>query len=261
MTDLQLTGAATTSDAYTVTDHTIPSGKWAFDSGVTEVFENMLERSIPSYRTMRTLTSELAAYALMNSPASFPTVVDLGASRGGAIAALKSHKNVPPSVEYTALETSAPMLAVLRERFRAERYVQVEECDLKYASNAMQCLQPASVDVILSVLTLMFVPMEHRLRVMQVMHDALRPGGFFLYVEKVLGANALVDDVLTSCYYDMKRSNGYSQDEIDSKRVSLEGVLVPLTVDMHMSMLRAAGFRHVDVYFRHHNFCGMLAIK
>ena len=30
-------------------DETMPEGPWEFDKGVTEVFEDMLERSIPDY--------------------------------------------------------------------------------------------------------------------------------------------------------------------------------------------------------------------
>ena len=59
----------------------IPEGRWVFDVGVANVFEDMLERSIPQYETMRDAVSRLGvAYMRANT-----RVVDLGCSEGGGI--------------------------------------------------------------------------------------------------------------------------------------------------------------------------------
>ncbi|MGH3921557.1 MAG: hypothetical protein ACRDS1_01640 [Pseudonocardiaceae bacterium] len=42
----------------------------------------------------------------------------------------------------------------------------------------------------------------------------------------------------------------YTQEEIDRKRLSLEGVLVPVTAKWNVEMLRAAGFQQVDCFWR-----------
>ena len=42
-------------------DTTMPDGAWEFDSDVTAVFEDMLERSIPDYGKMRVLADRMAA--------------------------------------------------------------------------------------------------------------------------------------------------------------------------------------------------------
>ena len=78
-------------------------------------------------------------------------------------------------------------------------------------------------------------------------------------VEKVLGSTSWADDQLVTAYYDHKRDAGYSQDEIDRKRLSLEGVLVPQTEEANVAMLRAEGFRDVTPFWRHLNFAGWLA--
>ena len=62
--------------------------------------------------------------------------------------------------------------------------------------------------------------------------------------------------------YRMKKSNsGYSIDEIDRKSASLEGVLVPVTAKWNEDMLREAGFKSVDCFWRWMNFAGWIAIK
>jgi tRNA (cmo5U34)-methyltransferase len=55
--------------------------------------------------------------------------------------------------------------------------------------------------------------------------------------------------------------NGYSQDEIERKRLSLEGALVPLTARFNEELLRGAGFDQVDCFWRWSNFAGWLAIR
>ena len=35
-----------------LTDRTMPEGRWEFDEDVTDVFDNMLARSIPQYETI-----------------------------------------------------------------------------------------------------------------------------------------------------------------------------------------------------------------
>src|SRR5882724_9226717 len=47
-----------------------------------------------------------------------------------------------------------------------------------------------SASVILSVLTIQFTPMEHRLRILEDVHASLLPGGALIFVEKVIGMTA-----------------------------------------------------------------------
>jgi hypothetical protein len=62
-------------------------------------------------------------------------------------------------------------------------------------------------------------------------------------------------------YYGMKAQNGYTQEQIERKRLSLEGVLVPVTARWNEEMLAAAGFTQIDCFWRWMNFAGWIAIK
>ena len=83
--------------------------------------------------------------------------------------------------------------------------------------------------MILSVLTLIFVPIECRQSLLSKVYRALLPGGALIVVEKVLGATAEIDELMVRLYYDKKRESGYTQEQIERKRLSLQGVLVPVT--------------------------------
>jgi tRNA (cmo5U34)-methyltransferase len=81
-----------------------------------------------------------------------------------------------------------------------------------------------------------------------------------IVVEKILGGDSAADRLLVDAYYATKRANGYTTDEIETKRKSLQGVLVPLTAEGNIAMLRAEGFK-VSQFWQALNFASWLAVK
>jgi len=230
----------------------LPGDKWEFDGAVTECFEDMLRRSIPQYDAMRAAVFSLACRYQKPKTA----IVDLGASRGDALAPLLDKFGAYNS--WVAVEVSPPMLKVLRQRFAGwitNGLLTISDTDLRTG------FPPVQASVILSVLTLQFTPIEYRQQIVKRAFDALTPGGALLLVEKIIGATAELDEVMVERYYDFKRESGYTEDEIQRKRMALEGVLVPLTAEWNETLLRRCGFRHVDCFWRWMNFAGWVAVK
>lgn len=226
--------------------------RWAFDGEVTKVFEDMLWRSIPGYAAMRQLCEKIAARHIR--PRS--TVVDLGCSRGGAIANLIATVDPTHMVSFVGAEISDPMLEAARDRFKGDPMVRIDKVDLR---RAFPEVATGSASVVMAILTLQFVPIEHRARVVRRSREALRDGGVLIVVEKVLGETSWGDDQLIEDYYDFKRANGYSDDEIDRKRLALEGILVSQRATTNVEMLRGEGFHEVEQFWQHLNFCGWIA--
>ena len=183
-------------------------------------------------------------------------VVDLGCSRGDSVAPFM--KTFGSTVHFVGVEVSPHMLSAARARFEEE----VEAGTFELLDLDLSRTYPdAKASLTLAVLTLQFIPLEHRLRVVQEVYDRTLPGGAFILVEKVLGSSAPVDAILTDLYEDLKRRNGYTQQNIDRKRLSLEGVLVPLTAGWNENLLRRAGFGDVECFWRSLNFAGWVAVK
>lgn len=226
--------------------------KWEFNADVTSVFADMLSRSIPGYDAMRELTSKLAyQFATDNT-----WVIDLGCSQGGALKDVLYSRGALN--RYLGLEISDPMIAAAHENLAGyiqTGLVEIRKLDLRHK------FPPIKASVIQSIFTLQFVPIEHRMRVMRRVYDSLLPGGAFLFAEKILGVNSNIDDLMVARYLDIKRAHGYTEQQIQSKKESLEGVLVPLTAGMNESMIREAGFTEFDCYWRHLNFCAWLCVK
>ena len=229
-----------------------PEGRWTFDDEVTRVFDDMLARSIPELATMRSLVFEVGQRFVRPDT----SVVDLGCSRGDSVAALIAAFG--PTVHFVGVEVSPPMLSAARARFGEE----IEAGTFELLDLDLRLTYPAAkASLTLAVLTLQFVPLEHRLRIVQDAYDRTLPGGALILVEKVLGSSPTTDAILVDLYEGLKRRNGYTQQDIDRKRLSLEGVLVPLTAGGNEDLLRSAGFDDVECIWRSLNFAGWVAVK
>lgn len=227
-------------------DEIVAGNKWVFDTAVTAVFDDMLARSIPDYFGMRRLTTELAIKFAQEQT----TIVDLGCSRGAALRPVID--GAGDRCAYLGIEISEPMRAAARQTIPEATIL---DLDLRDAYPQV----PASVT--LAVLTMQFVPIEYRQRILGQAYQNTVPGGAILLVEKVLGSDAYLDQVFVDTYLARKGENGYTQEQITAKRRSLEGVLVPVTADWNVDLLKRAGFWHVDCYWRHLNFAAWIGVK
>ncbi len=230
-------------------DEVKPGDKWSFDADVTRVFDDMLRRSIPQYDVMRDACVNLGS--LYVQPET--DIVDLGCSRGEALVPFIERFGRQNS--FVGCEISEPMLDACRTRFAGLDTVRIERCDLRSEYPAVRA------SVTLCILTLQFTPIEYRHEILTNIFEHTTGGGALVLVEKILGNSSTIDRSFIDCYYHLKSDNGYSQDAIDRKRHSLEGVLVPVTARWNEELLHAAGFTHVDCFWRWMNFAGWVAVK
>lgn len=242
-----------------IKDSVMPDGKWEFDEKVTDCFEDMLSRSIPQYDLMRESSANLVYDVIKNSKCKKETfnILDIGCSDGLMIKKLMNKFN--GEGYYTGVDISEPMLKKAKYRFLDDiinRKVKIENCDLRtdYPSGIY--------DAVTSILSVQFTPIEYRQHIIQNIYNSLSPtNGCFIMVEKVLGNTDGINKLFVKNYYDMKKQNGYTEEQIERKRLSLEGVLVPVTSDWNVDLLKQAGFRQIDVFWKWMNFVGYIAFK
>jgi tRNA (cmo5U34)-methyltransferase len=239
------------SDEATSLGH-MPEGRWAFDSAATAVFSDMLRRSIPEYAAMRDAVLSLGSKFVR--PGTH--IVDLGCSRGDALAPFIARFG--PLNSYDGVEVSQPMLSAARERFATDieqGLVSIDDLDLRTDYPKVEA------SVTLCVLSLQFIPIDHRQRILHEAFTNTVPGGALILVEKVLGACNTINNVMIDIYHGRKKAAGYSDNEVERKRLALEGVLVPVTASWNEDLLRGAGFNQVDCFWRWMNFAGWIAVK
>lgn len=212
----------------------------------------MIERSIPGYSDMRELVFRVGKnYVIPNT-----TVIDIGCSTGEAIRPFVARYGALN--QYKLYDVSQDMLKECRKRY--EGYIESGIVDVK-EFDIRQGIPKMASSLCICVLTLQFVPIEYRQRILKTINDALVEDGALIIVEKVLGKSFSIDDMMVREYYGIKRENAYTKEQIAAKRASLEGVLVPITANWTEQMLEQSGFSEIDCFWRYLNFAGWVAIK
>jgi tRNA (cmo5U34)-methyltransferase len=223
-----------------------------FGSATANVFDDMLDRSVPFYQEIQRMTGEMCTdFAVPGT-----NVYDIGCSTCTTFLAIEH--SIPPDVTCVGLDSSPEMLEKAREKLKQKNFsrpVKLECADLNAGVN----IQNASVVIL--TLTLQFVRPLYRERLIQSIAAGLNEGGCLILVEKVLTENSTINRLFIKYYYEMKKRNGYSELEISQKREALENVLIPYHYDENQKLLLDNGFKACDIFFRWYNFCGMVAIK
>jgi tRNA (cmo5U34)-methyltransferase len=228
---------------------------FSFNKEVTAVFDDMLDRSVPFYQEIQRMVAELA----VDFAQPGTNVYDLGCSTANSF--LNIDRLMPPEsgdVRFVGVDDSNDMLAKAQTKLTASGFARpftLQQGDLNVG------VEVENASVVMLVLTLQFVRPLYRERVVKSIFDGLADNGCLIVVEKVLGENSTFNRLFIKHYYEMKRRNGYSEMEISQKREALENVLIPYRLEENKELLRGAGFRHVDVFFKWYNFCGMIALK
>ncbi|HEU4624073.1 MAG TPA: carboxy-S-adenosyl-L-methionine synthase CmoA [Steroidobacteraceae bacterium] len=228
---------------------------FTFDQKVAAVFDDMVSRSVPFYGELQRMLSDLSLQFL---PEQDGKVCDLGCSTGTTLDLILSNPGCPPTAHAYGIDNAQAMLDQAREKLAT--HVGAQRVTLIKADLDDE-LQLPPVNVVLMNWTLQFVRPIHREGLLKRIHAALRPGGALLMAEKVLVEDSLLNRLYIELYYRYKARQGYTAEEIQRKRESLENVLVPYRVEENVQLLQRCGFSTVDTCFRWFNWAAFVAIK
>ncbi len=213
-----------------------------FNQTVTNVFDDMLNRSVPFYKHILLQISQLIL-----SPA---IIYDLGCSLGGLVPYLKQNQS---AFKYIGIDKSPDMIA--KARCHEASHITFLEGDIS------QKLALDNATAIICNLVLQFIDPKKRVACIQDYFNALPTGGQLLIVEKVHQEDSGLQATYKRNYHALKRENGYSVEEIENKDRALDGVLITRPVLFYETALKSAGFHTVDTFFKWYNFVGIIAIK
>ncbi len=233
-------------------DQIAKPGDFKFGAGVANVFDDMVNRSVPFYGEIQRMIAELAT----NYAKEETLVYDLGCSTGTTLLGMNTMVN--PEIRFVGIDDSEEMLAKCRSK--------LEEADISrpYELKCADLNQKIKIDnasVVVLCLTLQFVRPICREQLIKTIYDGLNPGGVLILVEKILAEESCFNRDFIHYYYNYKRRNKYSELEISQKREALENVLVPYKLSENITLLRDKGFGHCEVFFKWYNFSGLIATK
>ncbi|PID74368.1 MAG: carboxy-S-adenosyl-L-methionine synthase CmoA [Desulfobacterales bacterium] len=223
-----------------------------FNHRVAEVFDDMLDRSVPCYRQVIQASAELLGRFVKPGD----VVYDLGCSTGTSLleyARLLQDRQL----QFIGVDNSAAMLE--KAQLKAELHGKGETISF-LLEDITHFNQPGAGAIILHY-TLQFIRPLLREAFIQGLYQSLRPGGLLLVSEKVLSHHGRINRVYIDVYHDFKRSKGYSELEIAKKREALENILIPFSIEENRDLLKRCGFTSVETYFQWFNFASFAALK
>jgi len=223
--------------------------QFEFDEEVASVFDDMLNRSVPFYKEMQRLTINFALNYLEDED----NVYDLGCSTASTLIELSKHTS--KKLNLIGIDNSEAMLA------RAENKCKAFGVDIKLLNKDLHNMDYPNAKLIITNYTLQFIRPLQREKLVKKIYEGLKPGGVFIFSEKVISSDKVLGKQYIDEYYEFKKTQGYSEYEISQKREALENVLIPYTEEENKNMITDAGFDHCETLFKWVNFATFIAIK
>jgi len=223
-----------------------------FTAKVANVFDDMVNRSVPFYGEIQRMVAELAAdYAQEGT-----NVYDLGCSTGTTMIGMDTL--VPGEIPFIGVDDSEDMLLKCDEKLKNAGVTRPYHLNVADLHTGVQ-IENASVVVL--CLTLQFLRPIYREKLIKRIANGLVSNGALILVEKVITENSELNRDYIKHYYNYKRRNQYSELEISQKREALENVLIPYKLSENVQMLEEAGFSFCETFFKWYNFSGLIAVK
>jgi len=225
---------------------------FCFDQQVTQVFADMIRRSVPGYGLSLEMLAVIAAeYAQEGS-----RIYDLGCSLGASTLAVR-HGIQTSDCQIIAVDHAPAMIETCQTHIDADagrtpvtlQCADIQDVTIKNAS------------IVVLNFTLQFIPVQERQALLAHIAEGLCEGGVLVLSEKIRFDETIENQRNIALHEGFKRSQGYSDIEISQKRQALEDFLIPETLEVHHQRLHDAGFQHSLTWFQCFNFASILAFK
>ena len=217
-----------------------------------EGFDEHIEKSIRGYSNLLEDVISLSRYFVEDGT----SIVDIGCSTGKLTKAMIEYNQDHCSDgNYIGIEIAEGFFKDLENRAK-----ELEEYKVDFILDDIRNCDFENCSLVTSIFTLQFMPKKDRLNVMKNIYKGLNDGGAFIFAEKTMCQNALVQDMITFNYYDYKRKSFDTEDIMDKER-TLRHMMKPNTWKEIEEMILKAGFSVVQPFWRNHAFVGALGVK
>jgi tRNA (cmo5U34)-methyltransferase len=217
-----------------------------FDFNTIKDFDKHIELSIPNYKHIWELITQLSSYFILPET----NVYDIGCSTGLGLKLLNINNN-QKNVHYFGYDISDNLLQNIR---------QTNNFHIFKKDITDQTVLFENASLILSIFTLQFVDIKKRLNLLQRIYNGLNSGGSLIIAEKIYVNTGEFQDIFTFSYYDFKRKS-FTDSEILQKQVDLRYQMKPLSNSENIELFQKAGFTKIESFFQSLNFKAWVLIK
>ena len=219
-----------------------------FDESVSQVFQDMISRSVPGYDLILRLIGLFSNLFVTDNS----RVYDLGCSLGEASVIVASQADAK-NFSIVAVDNASSMIEKCRQLKPA--------VNVDWRCENIQEISIENASMVILNLTLQFIDQTLRQKLLERIFYGLNPGGVLILSEKVILDGIDENRRMIELHQAFKKTQGYSDLEISQKRTALENILVPDLESELETRLNKAGFKETYQCFRCFNFVSYLAIK
>jgi tRNA (cmo5U34)-methyltransferase len=225
---------------------------WKFNGEVVDLFDDHISRSVPLYKEGHDLICDMSDFFIKPDSLCY----EVGCSTGTLTLKLAIHNQKKPEARFIGIDIEKDMI-----KKASGKATKIKGLNVSFIADDVIELEMDNADLIVCYYTIQFINTSVRQKLIDKLYSKLNWGGALLLFEKVHGADARFQDILSALYSDYKIRQGYSADEIIAKSRSLKGVLEPFSTQGNLDMLKRAGFVDINTVQKYLCFEGFLAIK
>lgn len=225
---------------------------FVFNDRVAQVFDDMLDRSVPYYQEVILAIARILDCLLSEKD----QVVDLGCATGTTLLQLCSLLE-KKHLHFLGIDNSSAMLS--KAKLKAELFSKQDR--LRFLCEDIITTNQPDTSAFLLNYTLQFIRPLNRPAFLKRIFNNLKPGGILILSEKTISHHSSINRRYIDIYHQFKKERGYSELEIANKREALENVLIPCSLEENHNLLQQAGFVEIEPFFQWFNFVSFLAVK
>ncbi len=230
---------------------------FSFNKEVANAFDDMVSRSVPNYFESQNAAIKIASKYIKNGT----NVVDIGCSTGTTLINLSDELTMSKKrrVKYIGIDSSSDMIEIANRKIKNKK----NKSKFKFiVDDFMKTKLKKNISCYFMHFTLQFIRPIEREIVLEKIYGTMKSGGCLILLEKVLSNDKYFNRTFIDIYHEYKISKqGYSNVEIQKKREALENVLIPYKVDENVDLLKNAGFKKIEIFYRWFNWTGFIAVK
>ena len=225
---------------------------FTFNEEVTEVFEDMIDRSVPGYTSSLRLIENLSRKYFVEGTCCYDLGCSLGASTISLIKAIGKREG-----RVFAIDNSPAMLAECEKKCSDL----IKTGNVKFIKQDVNEAQIEKASVVVINFVLQFLNSKDRDGLLKKVFLGMKQGALLILSEKIHFDNKFRNQTIYNLHHQFKSNNGYTKMEISRKRDALEGVLVTDLETLHLKRLESIGFKKVRKVMTNLNFMTLVAEK
>lgn len=209
-----------------------------FDFSTIKDFDNHISNSIQGYDLLHTLILNISSFFIKNK--IIP--IDLGCTSGKLIESIEKKYNCK-CIGYDITDNNF-----------------INGLDLRVQDITDVNFLIPETNLIFSIFTLQFIDYNKRLEVLKKVYNSLYKNGGFIFCEKEICKNGIIQEVFTFSNYSNKL-NKFTAEEVLKKENDLRSIMNVLESNDNIELLKKSGFKTIEPFFQSLNFKGYICKK